>query len=46
MKYEENREMIDKMMGRIKNIGMELHRYDPTEWNSFMEICLAGAIGE
>ena len=33
-------------MGKIKNIGMELHRYDPTEWNSFMEICLAGAIGE
>jgi hypothetical protein len=34
------------MIGKIKNLGMELHRYDPTEWNSFMEICLAGARGE
>lgn len=45
-KYEENKDNIDKMMGKLKNIGMELHRFDPTEWNSFMEICLAGAIGE
>jgi len=30
LKYEENKDGIDKMMGKIKNIGMELHRYDPT----------------
>ena len=38
--------MLDKMIGKIKNLGMELQRYDPTEWNAFMEICLAGAAGQ
>ena len=33
------------MMGRLKNIGNELHRFNPNEWNSFMEICLAGSNG-
>jgi hypothetical protein len=46
IKYLENKEMIDKMIGKIKNLGMELQRYDPTEWNAFMEICLAGAAGD
>jgi len=48
-KYEqekqiEHAELVDRILGRIKNIGMELHRYNPNEWNSFMEICLAGSI--
>jgi hypothetical protein len=41
----EHKELVDKIIGKIKNIGMELHRYNPNEWNSFMEICLAGSIG-
>jgi hypothetical protein len=50
-KYEEeqmiqHKDLVDKIIGKIKNIGMELHRYNPNEWNSFMEICLAGSIGE
>ena len=41
-----NQEMTDKLMGKIRNIGMELHRAIPNEWNAFMEICMAGAITE
>jgi hypothetical protein len=37
---------VEKILGRLKNIGNELHRYNPNEWNSFMEICLAGSAGD
>lgn len=43
---EKNHELMDKIMGKIKNIGMELHRAIPNEWNAFMEICMAGSISE
>jgi len=43
-KKERHIELIEKIIGKVKNIGMELHRAIPNEWNSFMEICLAGSI--
>lgn len=39
-----NKEMVEKIMAKIRNIGMELHRAIPNEWNAFMEICMAGSI--
>ena len=45
-KLNSRRCLVDKIMAKLKNLSMELHRYNPTEWNSFMEICLAGAIQE
>ena len=45
-KLNSRRPLVDKIIAKVKNLGMELHRYNPTEWNSFMEICLAGAIQE
>lgn len=45
-KLQAHRELVDKILGKLKNIGNELHRYNPNEWNSFMEICLAGSLGE
>ena len=45
-KLDAKRTQIEKIMAKVRNLGMELHRYNPTEWNSFMEICLAGAIQE
>ena len=45
-KREKHRELIEKIMAKIKNIGMELHRAMPNEWNAFMEICLAGATAD
>lgn len=45
-KKEKHKDLIEKIMAKIKNIGMELHRAMPNEWNAFMEICLAGATTE
>lgn len=45
-KLAAHRDLVERILGRIKNIGNELHRYNPNEWNSFMEICLAGSITE
>lgn len=39
-----HKEMVEKIMAKIRNIGMELHRAIPNEWNAFMEICMAGSI--
>ena len=41
-----NQVLTDKIMAKIRNIGMELHRAIPNEWNAFMEICMAGSITE
>ena len=45
-KEEQYRELVEKIVGKIKNIGMELHRAIPNQWNAFMEICMAGSITE
>lgn len=29
-------DLTEKIMAKIKNIGMELHRAIPNEWNAFM----------
>ena len=41
-KYKSKIELVDKILAKIKLLGSELHRYNPSEWNSFMEVCMAG----
>lgn len=43
-KYHSRKDLVDKILAKIKLLGSELHRYNPTEWNSFMEVCMAGAL--
>lgn len=43
-KYCSKKELVDKMLSKMKMLGSELHRYNPTEWNSFMEVCMAGTL--
>lgn len=45
-KQQQHPELIDRIVAKLKNIGMELHRAIPNEWNAFMEICMAGSITE
>jgi hypothetical protein len=28
-KWQQHRELVDKILGKLKNIGNELHRYNP-----------------
>lgn len=43
-KYDAHKELVNRIIAKIKILGSELHRFNPTEWNSFMEVCMAGII--
>jgi hypothetical protein len=41
-KYATRRDLVDRILAKVKLLGSELHRFNPTEWNAFMEVCMAG----
>lgn len=44
-KYQQFNPLVTKIISKIKILGSELHRFNPPEWNAFMEVCMAGIIG-